>query len=439
MVGFDFAPVGGLSEGQPLHKKRRTGYTDFEGCGKVSKQTSRFVMAKFYDKAMRYADSWEPELRVHMTAPDLEIIDGTNLSDFFFQNDEKGDFNLIEDFPNIAPVFPRFWIECRAPKQVLSPEGVKPYPLNDCPPEWGVLFIGTEIASLTDNERHLIPTAITPGARWVLQGILFSTGYFDTKIQPRFAWWMPVLADGTQPIRETPIDRQIKVIVYESPQAEVKVNYQPDPARPGFGQIELTDELIEAGMVELKAFDGGVWSRGRTLVPYPVQYRTTLWRIQTTRAYFQVTALGLPANKQKRPQAVAAVVNAEEEYWLNFFPVCLMALCFLHCKGVTVETVKPPIALSKKHTKRYGRPLCTHGVLKIQPMRKVLETEGGANQTGLKRSLHVCRGHFSDYRVNPLFGKYKGIYWVPAHLRGSIERGFHTKEYAVESPKQKAS
>jgi hypothetical protein len=41
-------------------------------------------------------------------------------------------------------------------------------------------------------------------------------------------------------------------------------------------------------------------------------------------------------------------------------------------------------------------------------MRKVLATEGGISQNGLKKARHICRGHFSEYsEEKPLFGKYE--------------------------------
>ena len=46
--------------------------------------------------------------------------------------------------------------------------------------------------------------------------------------------------------------------------------------------------------------------------------------------------------------------------------------------------------------------------------------------------LHVVRGHFRKYtEERPLFGRYSGTFWVPAHAKGSKEHGEIAHEYEV--------
>jgi len=67
-------------------------------------------------------------------------------------------------------------------------------------------------------------------------------------------------------------------------------------------------------------------------------------------------------------------------------------------------------------------------------MRRVLETEGQSQTLGIPRALHICRGHFATYTERPLFGKYRGTFWVPMHVRGAVEAGRTTKDYTVTPP-----
>ncbi len=98
-----------------------------------------------------------------------------------------------------------------------------------------------------------------------------------------------------------------------------------------------------------------------------------------------------------------------DELFLYVAPA-LLAISFLHCKNVEITVDVPPTPLSPKHTKRYGRPLIRYHVLNIRPMRTILRKEGKIETEGLEKALHICRGHFKDYRTEGFFGKYKGIF-----------------------------
>lgn len=68
-------------------------------------------------------------------------------------------------------------------------------------------------------------------------------------------------------------------------------------------------------------------------------------------------------------------------------------------------------------------------------MREVLRRDGEmVAGSGLQRALHICRGHFKTYQDQGLFGKHKGTFWVPMHLRGTAEEGIVRKEYKIVGP-----
>lgn len=114
---------------------------------------------------------------------------------------------------------------------------------------------------------------------------------------------------------------------------------------------------------------------------------------------------------------------------------CLMALQFMNCKNVRVASNEPSPKLSKAHEKRHGKPLVRYHTIQIEPMKQVLETEGGIGHNGIKKALHICRGHFATYTDDkPLFGRVTGTFWKPAHVRGSLSEGAVVSDYKVNAP-----
>ncbi len=116
-------------------------------------------------------------------------------------------------------------------------------------------------------------------------------------------------------------------------------------------------------------------------------------------------------------------------------PILLMALSFMHCRNVIVRKESPPAPLSRKYQKKTGRPLLQYHVIQIDHMKKVLEREGHASTEGLKKALHICRGHFATYGEEGkglLFGRHAGRFWIPMHVRGKPEQGVVLKDYDVK-------
>ena len=112
------------------------------------------------------------------------------------------------------------------------------------------------------------------------------------------------------------------------------------------------------------------------------------------------------------------------------------AISLLHCKNTTVQIQEVPERLQKARQRRGRPPLFRYHVLEIEPMRRILRSEGRSHETGLRRAMHICRGHFKDYRERGLFGKetHKGIYWWDMHVRGSAKDGVVVKDYTVKAP-----
>lgn len=126
-------------------------------------------------------------------------------------------------------------------------------------------------------------------------------------------------------------------------------------------------------------------------------------------------------------------IRSQEEiagFFSSMLQPALLAISFLHCKNTYEVTQRPPAAQAKKRRKQ-GVELVTYKTLAIEPICRVLKYEGEAESRGIKYALHICRGHFKDYREKGLFGKYKGIYWWAQHLRGDLDEGVVVKDYKV--------
>jgi hypothetical protein len=118
----------------------------------------------------------------------------------------------------------------------------------------------------------------------------------------------------------------------------------------------------------------------------------------------------------------------------NLLDAAFLAISMMHCKNVALAEVVPPAALSKARERRKGLPLLRYYELEIEPMKKVLRSEGRIAETGLNQALHICRGHFKDYRKSGLFGRHKGLYWWDQHARGDADFGVVVKDYSIASP-----
>jgi hypothetical protein len=113
----------------------------------------------------------------------------------------------------------------------------------------------------------------------------------------------------------------------------------------------------------------------------------------------------------------------------SLFFVPFLAICFCHCKNVDI--LKEPVApkVKAKRERSYGWTPDAWHTLKIEPIRKQLADAGAHQPAGLKRALHIMRGHFKDYRDGRgLFGKHHGMWWWDFQLTHSS----HKHRYDIE-------
>ncbi len=145
--------------------------------------------------------------------------------------------------------------------------------------------------------------------------------------------------------------------------------------------------------------------------------------------------MGIPSEVQT-PEHLA-LAEALTKQMSSFIYPAFLALSFLHCKNVALDANEPPLKPSRKHQRNHGRPLTKYYTLEIEPMRQTLKTEGKSDEVGVRRALHICRGHFATYTPDkPLFGKVTGTFWRDAHVRGSKKHGEVVKDYRVNQPRE---
>jgi hypothetical protein len=108
----------------------------------------------------------------------------------------------------------------------------------------------------------------------------------------------------------------------------------------------------------------------------------------------------------------------------------LLAITFMHCKNASMKRL--PALDTPKHQLRQGVPGTRFSRIVVAPFRADARRESGDSNVSLKKALHICRGHFKDYRESGLFGKIRGIFWWDQHARGSAEHGVVKSSHVIE-------
>lgn len=108
------------------------------------------------------------------------------------------------------------------------------------------------------------------------------------------------------------------------------------------------------------------------------------------------------------------------------------AISLAHCKNVSFVDSPVPEKVRLKRERRGLPPKVTYKTLVIESAKRTLRGEGGSGEVGLRRALHICRGHFRSYsETAKLFGRVAGTFWVPQHVRGDVTAGEVVKNYRV--------
>ena len=136
-------------------------------------------------------------------------------------------------------------------------------------------------------------------------------------------------------------------------------------------------------------------------------------------------------------QRLALQEAMRDEFELAF----LFCLALMHCDNVEEVELppSPPVVRKRKNHSRTrpahaGDPLQDphrHAAAAAQQRGTGEHSANGGGEAEPK-ALHFVRGHFKDYSVKGLFGKYKEVYWWDSQVRGEVSGGVVDKDYRVK-------
>jgi hypothetical protein len=114
--------------------------------------------------------------------------------------------------------------------------------------------------------------------------------------------------------------------------------------------------------------------------------------------------------------------------------IALASFLFAHCKNVDIVE-RLPKRHEQRAAKRAGEPILKYHEIVIDPNRSYATNATSKDpSTKPSKALHIARGHFAHYTdEKPLFGKYAGTFWVPAHVRGKADNGVINSTYRVKA------
>jgi len=333
-------------------------------------------MARMLDRLLQRGVEGDVDFRAWAQASGLttcERIVVDNVSDYFYAHAGKTVWDWVADFPNLAPPFDTFWMEANAPRTVRDAHG-KPI---STPPEaqhraTGVMAAGVRKPDEMSPGEFVLMLADAWG--FMRAGVVIANDLLDAPVRWALAF-----------------------------------------------SIFLEDRLSQFQFVgnRILWLDG----EGRLL---DIPGRTSEQRIQGIW-----TVLGPPflTHAWRERHGAEAAWEAQRFISSMLSPYGL-ALSLMHCKNVEIRPAPTPERVrDRRH--RHRRPALTYRVLEIEPMKRVLRSEGRIAETGMRLALHICRGHFKDYRQRGLFGKLRGIYWWDSHLRGDLRSGVAVKDYEI--------
>lgn len=121
---------------------------------------------------------------------------------------------------------------------------------------------------------------------------------------------------------------------------------------------------------------------------------------------------------------------------MNKFNLSVRVLNLMACKNVSSAARQPDSKLQRARQRRGKEPLAEYRILTVTlpgNAKRGTDAKTITAHAGEPLPLQTIPGQYRDYRENGLFGKYKGIFWVPAHVRGDAEAGEIKKGYTVKA------
>lgn len=345
---------------------------------------------------------WRSAFREKLPPKHVVIID--NVAEYLYAGTDQEDWNVIKDFPNVAPPFEEFWMEYHRPSKVIS----RKFGLMSSAPMpsyLGFYCVARKrdevIAEVQESGRF--QTWLDDMERDIHALSLVHGNNIDAKIQQYG------ISDALE--YTTPDEYNLLLMM----QTFERVR------QDGLAGIER--HVPSGWMMEITAF--------AELRPGVIGGPFVRWSLRVNQ----------DGSLEERPEMYKPTFSDETtkpdsdfgNYNQYLFP-CLLSLSFLHCKNVTQVVTDPIPKLNRARVKEGKPPFVRFHTLEIEPMKKVLRHQGREHEQDLAKALHICRGHFADYRNGAgLFGKHKGVYWWDSQVKGSKSKGVVVKEYDVQA------
>jgi hypothetical protein len=329
-----------------------------------------------------------------------QIVRIQNVAQWYWGHDQDY-WELHRHFPNVAPPWPVAWYEYHMPRVVQLLTG----PARATPLGVGVLINAIEDPAAWWDAEHWLPSA--------LKTLMMMTAYQRTDdAHQAIDIAERVFQDDTATLRACPSDwtRDMRAALTALPAYWRRVQAR--------WVLQLITYVEDPGFrVPMPYYVDFIPVRADGTIPYEEQPEGPAEPPRLLRLLVCATPASVDLFNRPAP----------------YFHPALLANCFAHCKNVAVTDGAPPPKLARRNAQK-GRPFLTWKVLDIDPMMRVLRREGGMGEHGERAAaaMHIVRGHFNTYDEKPLFGKWRGTWFVPMHTRGSPRAGLAAKDYAVK-------
>lgn len=130
------------------------------------------------------------------------------------------------------------------------------------------------------------------------------------------------------------------------------------------------------------------------------------------------------------PTRSVSYTRLSEEIQQGMVYPMLHAIARMHCKNIKLSPVGQPKQPGWTHDELPGKFLREIVITSLPQTRST-----GRSIFRSERMLreHWVRGHYADYRTHGLFGKIKGLFWIPEHKAGSAALGKTEHQYRIAS------
>jgi len=338
---------------------------------------------------------------------EAEVIFADNVARYLYCETPQEDWDIARDFPNVAPPFPVMFVEHSLPRYSFS-EKLGRINLDSAIKKQGTLILSRQVEREDPEPRKILETLLS--------------------MRPATA------SDAAERLR---LSQKARLLKEQIGQCDSLPQGLEDAVMSWYANIRTsTQELIEKEQIRWASVAYPFFETRDAGIIFPKLSLSWLAREDGKPALLNdKLAVGIMDEKLGEKLSADEALQAEVLGNIGtFLNVPLLTLSFMHCKNVTLKTIEPPHKLNKARAKRGNPPLAVYKILEIHPVKRILEREGDIQHIGLKKALHICRGHFKDYTIGKgLFGKVHGVFWWDMAIRGSQEAGTILKDYDIHT------